>query len=150
MGALTHEENLTLNIRPLFGAAMVLSLSMGLAGSAFAQDGGPGKPKDAEKGQKAGDKVETAPAVAAQQDKKDDASTQAAQQAADYAKAIKDLPKSEGQFTFYQRKKDLLLELPSEELNKTFLIQATMETGITSIVLQAGDPIGGNEIDAYH
>jgi hypothetical protein len=139
-----------LNIRPLFAAALALTFAFGLTGSAFAQDPGPSKAKDKD-AQKKGDKA--APATtpdAPAPDKKDDGAAQAQQQATDYAKAIKDLTKTEGTFTFYQRKKDLLLELPMENLNKTFLIQATMATGITSIVLQAGDPIGGNEIDAYH
>lgn len=135
-----------MNIRPLLGAAFVLSLSTCLVSPAQAQEAGPAKAKDDQKGAaKPAD-----PAAAKPQDKKDEPSSQAQQQATDYAKAVKDLVKTEGTFTFYQRKKDILLELPAEKLNKTFLIQATMASGISSIVLQAGDPIGGNEIDAYH
>jgi hypothetical protein len=136
-----------LNTRPLFGAALALCLSFGLAGSAFAQDAGPTKVKD---DQKKDGKAESKPAETKQDkapDKKDDKEQQ---QANDYAKAVKDLTKKEGVFNFYQRKKDILMELPADKLNKTFLIQASMVTGITSIILQAGSPLGGNEIDAYH
>ncbi len=137
-----------MNIRPIFGAALLLTLSVGLTSAAFAQDAGPSKSKqDPKKDAKA---APAQPTTDSSQDKKSDADNQAQQQAADYAKAIKDLTKTEGTFTFYQRKKDILLELPEDRLNKTFLIQATMDSGITSIILQAGDPIGGNEIDAYH
>jgi hypothetical protein len=134
-----------LKIRPFFGTALALVLAVTLAGAAHAQDAGPTKAKDVKKTDV---KTPDKPADSTDQDKKDDGSKDQ-QMAADYAKAIKDLPKSEGAFTFYTRKKDLLLELPTANLNKVFLIQAAMNTGITSILLQAGDPLGDNEIDAY-
>ena len=137
-----------MNIRPFFGAALVLALSALTATTALAQDAGPSKTKDDQKG--AAKQATPTAASSDSPDKSSDGSSSDQDQANEYAKAVKDLPRSEGTFTFYQRKKDILLELPTDNLNKTFFIQATMATGITSMVLQAGDPIGGNEIDAYH
>ena len=133
-----------MKIRPLTSAALAIILTASLAGAANAQDAGPNKAKG---GAKTDVKAPDKPA-STDQDKKADPSKDE-QAAAEYAKAIKDLPKTEGAFTFYTRKKDILLELPAANLNKIFLIQAAMNTGITSILLQAGDPLGDNEIDAY-
>ncbi len=71
------------------------------------------------------------------------------QKALDYEKAVKDLVKSEGAFTFYQRKKDLLLELSEEKLGKLFLVQGNFHHGFSEDPVQAGSPIGANAIDAY-
>lgn len=65
----------------------------------------------------------------------------------EYEKAIKDLKKFDGAFTLYLRKKDVLLELPESNLDKVWLMQATMNTGISSFIGQAGDPL--NSTDAY-
>ncbi|MEA2554011.1 MAG: hypothetical protein QOJ65_2187 [Fimbriimonadaceae bacterium] len=130
-----------MNIRPIFGAALALALTAGFSTRVLAQDDDE-KPPEAAQPQtdtKAQDKKDD---KKADQPKRD-------QKSLDYEKAIKDLPKTPGVFTFYQRKKDLLLEVPEDQLNKIFFIQAAMETGITSIFMQAGDPIGANEVDAY-
>ncbi|MCH7905143.1 MAG: zinc-dependent metalloprotease [Armatimonadetes bacterium] len=66
-----------------------------------------------------------------------------------YEKAIKDLEKHEGVFTLYLRKKDLLLELPEENLEKLFLAQATLHTGFTPFGGQSGDPVSSGPIDIY-
>lgn len=71
------------------------------------------------------------------------------QKALDYEKAVKDLVKSEGAFTFYRRKKDLLLELPEDKLGKLFLVQAAFHNGFSEDPVQAGSPIGGQAVDAY-
>ncbi|MFY9233716.1 MAG: zinc-dependent metalloprotease [Fimbriimonadaceae bacterium] len=67
----------------------------------------------------------------------------------EYEKAIKDLKKFDGQFTFYQRKKDILLELPEKDLKKVFLIQATFNTGSSTNMTQAGDPVGPFETQPF-
>lgn len=66
-----------------------------------------------------------------------------------YEKAIKDLEKSEGAFTFYRRKKDLLLELPMDKLDKLFVVQAAFNHGFTEDPAQAGSPIGNTDVDVY-
>ena len=78
-----------MNIRPLLGATLLLSLSLGLAGTAPAQDAGPTKKDD----QKAAAAKTDAKPADAQAKKDDDQDKQAKQQAADYAKAVKDLAK---------------------------------------------------------
>lgn len=65
----------------------------------------------------------------------------------EYEKAIKDLKKYEGAFTFYTRKKDILLELPESKLGQTFFFQATLNTGAGGGA-QAGDPLGMFSVDA--
>lgn len=69
--------------------------------------------------------------------------------AVEYEKAIKDLEKSEGAFTIYQRRKDILLELPEEKLGKLFFIQGTFHHGFSQDPVQAGSPIGGQAVDVY-
>lgn len=66
-----------------------------------------------------------------------------------YEKAVKDLEKSEGAFTFYKRKKDLLLELPEDKLDKLFVIQGAFNHGFTEDPAQAGSPIGNNAVDVF-
>ncbi len=67
----------------------------------------------------------------------------------EYEKAVKDLDRIVGPFTFYTRKKDLLLELPEDKLGKIFLIQAAFNTGLDSAFMHAGMPVGGNAVDAF-
>ena len=67
----------------------------------------------------------------------------------DFEKAVRDLKKIDGPFTFYQRKKEILLELPEDKIGKIFLIQAALNTGGSSLGLQAGDPLGSEAVDAY-
>lgn len=59
----------------------------------------------------------------------------------EYEKAVKDLKKIEGPFTFYQRKRDVLLELPESQLNRTWLMQGTFQTGVVGDGAQSGFPI---------
>jgi len=61
----------------------------------------------------------------------------------EYEKAIKDLKKLEGGITLYQRKKELLLELPESKLNEIFLLQAAFHTGVMGDGLTAGFPADG-------
>lgn len=71
--------------------------------------------------------------------------------AVDYERAVKDLTKFEGAFTLYQRKKEILLELPEEKLGKVWLLTATLNTGVNAQGLQAGDPMntGMTEVDGF-
>lgn len=62
---------------------------------------------------------------------------------------IKDLKKHTGAFTLYERKKDILLELPEENLGKVFLVQASLNTGVNAQGLQAGDPVGIFGVDSF-
>ncbi len=66
---------------------------------------------------------------------------------ADYEKAIKDLPKFDGPFTFYTRKKDILLEIPEDKLGKNFYVEATFNTGIGIFLGAAGFPL--NTVDVF-
>jgi hypothetical protein len=88
-----------------------------------------------------------APAVA-QDDDPPAATSQDAKTKA-YDDAVKDLKRVDGPFPMYQRKKDLLLEIPEDKLGKIFLIQATLATGLDSAFMHAGMPVGGNEVDAF-
>jgi hypothetical protein len=67
----------------------------------------------------------------------------------EYERTIKDLKKVTGAFTLYQRKKEILLELPEANLGKLFLVQASLNTGVNSEGLQAGDPVGAFGVDAF-
>lgn len=62
-------------------------------------------------------------------------------------KAIKDLPKTTGEFTLYTRKKDILVELEPDQIGKLFFVQATMNTGFGP--LQAGDPLNEDFVDVF-
>ena len=66
-----------------------------------------------------------------------------------YDAALKDLKAIEGPFRLYQRKKDILLELPEDKLGQVFLVQATLATGLDSGLMHAGMPVGGNAVDAF-
>ena len=66
-----------------------------------------------------------------------------------YEKAIKDAKKFEGAFTFYTKDNSILLELPEDNLDKLFLIQGTLHSGIASIGGQAGDPLGTGAVDVF-
>jgi hypothetical protein len=92
------------------------------------------------------------PAAAAPQDPAAEAAKKKAEEdkkkADDYDKFVKDLKKQEGEMTFYQKDKQLFLELPEDKLGQIFLAQATWNTG-ASQGLQAGDPIGSQAIDAF-
>lgn len=66
----------------------------------------------------------------------------------EYEKAIKDLPKTEGMFTLYQRKRDFLAEIPTSMLGKTFYGQASLNTGASTAV-QAGFPVSWDSINSF-
>ena len=66
-----------------------------------------------------------------------------------YEDKIKDLKKFEGEFTFYQRKQEILIELREDQLDKLFCIQATIGTGIGADGLQAGDPLNQDSVDVF-
>lgn len=58
----------------------------------------------------------------------------------EYDKAIKDLPKFAGPVTLYQRKKEILMELPESQLGKLYCFQAGWNTGF-SVTFQQGLPV---------
>ncbi len=115
---------------------------LALTSVAVAQAGGPQNPP---------------PAQASQEQKKQDPPKEEPKKeepkrdpkALDYEKAVKDLTKVEGPFTLYQRKKDLLLELPESKLGEVFCLQASLNTGVTPFMLQAGFPVGDFVVEAY-
>lgn len=76
------------------------------------------------------------------------AKTEDQKKAEEFDKFVKDLKRVEGQFTMYQKGKQLFLELPESRLGKLFLIQATWATG-GSAGLQAGDPTNYGAVDAF-
>jgi hypothetical protein len=104
-------------------AAMAVVFGVCLPASGFAQTG------------------DTKPAEAKKEEKDPKATA--------YEAAIKDLKRIEGPFPMYQRKKDILLELPESKLGKIFLLQATLASGLDSGLLHAGMPIGNNAVDAF-
>ena len=63
----------------------------------------------------------------------------------EYEEAIKDLKKFEGPFTFYLRNREILLELPEENIGKAWQLQASFEKGAgianDAGIFQAGIPI---------
>lgn len=69
--------------------------------------------------------------------------------ASDYEKAVKELKRIDGPWTLYQRKKELLLELPEDKVGKVFLIQAALGSSLDGGFLHAGMPFGGDNIDAF-
>ncbi|HEY3783304.1 MAG TPA: zinc-dependent metalloprotease [Fimbriimonadaceae bacterium] len=93
------------------------------------------------------------PAAAQKQDTKPDATKadvpKKDPKIEEYEHEIKDLKKHVGAFTIYERKKDILLELPEDKLNQLFLVQASLNTGVNSQGLQAGDPVGMFGVDAF-
>lgn len=66
-----------------------------------------------------------------------------------YEAAVKDLPKTTGAFTLYQRKQDVLLELTDTDFDRPFFVQATFSTGGNYFGMQAGDPIGAQDVDLF-
>lgn len=66
-----------------------------------------------------------------------------------YEKTIKDLPKFEGEFTFYRRKQEILLELKPDQLDKLFVANVTVALGAGSDGLQAGDPLQQDALDVF-
>src|SRR5689334_8304412 len=68
---------------------------------------------------------------------------------AEYEKAVKDLKRLDGNLTLYQRKKEILLELPESQLGKILLFQANFNTGFMGDGLTAGFPVGDFSISAF-
>ena len=66
-----------------------------------------------------------------------------------YEKAIKDAERFDGEFTLYLRKNDVLLELPEEDLDRVFLVQATLHSGYSPLMGQAGEPITPGPVDVF-
>lgn len=91
---------------------------------------------------------ETKPVTATTKDKQEEKNKEQ-KDAEAYAEAIKNLKKFSGDFTFYQRKNEILLELPESQLGKLFCVQATVSLGVGSDGIQAGDPINQDAISVY-
>lgn len=66
-----------------------------------------------------------------------------------YEKAIKDAVKHEGNLTLFVKEKEIFMEVDPSQLGKVFIIQATLASGISSDA-QAGDPLEGDTLDAFH
>lgn len=118
----------------IYRSVALCGLTFALAASLFAQGGGPGSPP--KQGEPPKQEVK-------KEEPKKDPKVEA------YEKAIKDLPKFEGPFTLYQRKKELLLELPEDKLGKLFCLQAAFDTGVMGDTLQAGFPAGDFSVEVY-
>ena len=67
----------------------------------------------------------------------------------EYEKFVKDLKRIDGPMALYQKGKNIYLELPESMLDKVFLIQAAFETGLDTMFMHAGMPIGGQAVDAF-
>ena len=67
----------------------------------------------------------------------------------DYEKFVKDLKRIDGNMPLYQKGKKIFLEMPEDKLGKLFLIQAAFNTGLNSMMLHPGMPIGGQAVDAF-
>jgi hypothetical protein len=67
----------------------------------------------------------------------------------EYEKFVKDLKRIDGPMALYQKGKNIYLELPEAKLDKVFLIQAAFDTGLDTMFMHAGMPIGGQAIDAF-
>jgi hypothetical protein len=92
------------------------------------------------------------PSTVHAQDKKEEPKKEEPQKdpkVAAYETAIKDLKRIDGSVVLYQRGKELLLELPEDKLNKLFLIQAALNTGLDGGLMAAGMPIGDTPVDAF-
>lgn len=68
---------------------------------------------------------------------------------AEYEKAIKDLKRLDGNIALYQRKKEILAEIPESKLGKILLLQASFNTGIMGDGIAAGFPVGDFAISAF-
>lgn len=66
-----------------------------------------------------------------------------------FEEKIKDLPKFEGEFTFYQRKNEILIEIPEDKLGQLFCAQATVSKGVGMDGIQAGDPLNQEFVEVY-
>jgi hypothetical protein len=66
----------------------------------------------------------------------------------EYEKAIKDLPKTTGFFTMFQRKREFLAEIPESMIGKTFYGQAALNTGASTAV-QAGFPTSWDSLASF-
>jgi hypothetical protein len=122
--------------------ALALAFGLGIFASAPAQEAKPTTP-----GQ------EGKPAATPQNEqKKDEEKKEEPKQdpkAAEYEKAVKDLKKLDGNLTLYQRKKDILLELPESKLGKILLFQASFHSGVMGDGITAGFPVGDFAISAF-
>ncbi|HWD41629.1 MAG TPA: zinc-dependent metalloprotease [Fimbriimonas sp.] len=67
----------------------------------------------------------------------------------DYEKFIKDLKRVDGPMPLYQKGKNVYLELPEDKIGKIFLIQAAFDSGLDSMFMHAGMPLGGQAVDAF-
>lgn len=115
----------------LFRTSLALSLLIAVAGSAFAQVDDDATP-------------DMKPPAKATEPKKDDNKTKVE----DYEKTLKGLTRVDGPFPMYQRRKDILVEVPDSAIGKMFLVQATLGSG-ASTMLQAGDPVGDMALDIF-
>lgn len=133
--------------KSLLSLALAATLSVGIFSPTLAQEKKPDqKPPQAAKAE------EKKPDQAKTEEKKPELTKEQKlrkEQADDYDKAVKDLKKFEGNFTLYLRKKDVLMEIPEDKIDKVFLMQATMQTGGADQDLQAGDPLGAYSIQAF-
>jgi hypothetical protein len=111
-------------------ALLVAFLTLGSVNLTFAQN-------ETSSNDKLGSKIEQAPA-----EHKDDDTV-------DYEKFVKDLKKANGPMTLYQKGKNVYLELSEDQIGKVFLIQAAFGTGLDSMFMHAGMPIGGQAVDAF-
>jgi hypothetical protein len=109
--------------------ALAMTFGLGFLSSASAQETKTG--------------AETKPAEVKKEEPKQDPKV------AEYEKAIKDLKRLDGNLTLYQRKKDVLLELPEAQLGKILLFQASFNTGFMGDGLTAGFPVGDFAISAF-
>jgi len=66
-----------------------------------------------------------------------------------YNSALKELKRVDGPMPLYLRKKEVLIEIPEDKLDKLFIIQASLETGLDSGFMSAGMPLGGNDVDVF-
>jgi hypothetical protein len=128
--------------RTLISMAFAIVLGVGAYSPALAQKKPAAKPDPAKASQKQDQKKDDSKETKKEEPKKD-------AKVEEYEHAIKDLKKLEGAFTLYQRKKEILLELPEDKLNTLFLVQASLSTGVNAQGLQAGDPVGLFGVDAF-
>lgn len=128
--------------RTLLSLALASAIGVGAYTPALAQ----GKKHDSKT--KA---AQAAPAKGKDEDEAEDKlpETKPDSKAQEYQREIKDATKLTGAFTLYQRKKDILLELPEDKLGQLFLMQASLSTGVNAQGLQAGDPVGIFGVDAF-
>jgi Met-zincin/Domain of unknown function (DUF5117) len=67
----------------------------------------------------------------------------------DFEKFVKDLKRVDGSMPLYQKGKNIYLELPEDKIGKVFLIQAAFDSGLDTMFMHAGMPIGGQAVDAF-